>query len=62
MAVVAVDFIHFDLECTAGDVLPDDHALVALAPHLFVLPDDETPPTVADPPTPAVKAKRPKEA
>jgi hypothetical protein len=35
MAVVAVDFTHFDLTCSAGDVLPDDHPLVALAPHLF---------------------------
>lgn len=36
MAVVAVDFVHFDLVCSAGDVLPDDHELVELAPHLFV--------------------------
>ena len=35
-AVVAVDFVHFDLVCSAGDVLPDDHELVELAPHLFV--------------------------
>ena len=35
MAVVAVPFIHFDLECEAGDVLPDDHPLIAEAPHLF---------------------------
>lgn len=35
MAVVAVPFTHFDLECKKGDELPDDHPLVALAPHLF---------------------------
>lgn len=43
MATVAVDFVHFGLECKAGDVLPDDHELVALAPHLFTDPEAVTP-------------------
>jgi hypothetical protein len=64
MAVVAVDFTHFELTCAAGDVLPDDHELVALAPHLFVQPDSEALEQASDPtPTiPAAKAKRNKEA
>lgn len=48
MAVVAVDFTHLDLVCAKGDELPDDHELVALAPHLFVQPDP-TPETPAVP-------------
>ena len=43
MAVVAVPFTHFDLTCKKGDTLPDDHELVAIAPHLFVQPDDTKP-------------------
>lgn len=62
MATVAVDFIHLDLECKAGDVLPDDHELVALAPHLFVQPDDDPTASADTTPTPAVKAKRTKES
>jgi len=49
MAVVAVDFTHFDLTCHAGDVLPDDHELVELAPHLFVQPDPAPEPEPAEP-------------
>lgn len=36
MAVVAVDFVHFDREHHRGDVIPDDDPLVELAPHLFI--------------------------
>jgi hypothetical protein len=39
MAVAAVPFQHFGLVCKKGDTLPDDHPLVAKAPHLFVQPD-----------------------
>jgi hypothetical protein len=38
MATVAVPFAHYDMECKKGDTLPDDHPLVAQAPHLFVTP------------------------
>jgi hypothetical protein len=49
MATVAVPFTHFDLTCKKGDTLPDDHPLVALAPHLFE----------PDPPAKATKKARP---
>lgn len=42
MAVVAHNFTHFNLTCKKGDVLPDDHELVTIAPHLFADPGDET--------------------
>lgn len=35
MATVARNFTHLDVTCKKGDVLPDDHPLVAAAPHLF---------------------------
>jgi hypothetical protein len=44
MATVAVNFTHFDLTCKKGDTLPDDHPLVALAPHLFEQPKSKKQP------------------
>lgn len=41
MAVVAHNFTHFDLVCRKGEILPDDHELVTIAPHLFADPGDE---------------------
>lgn len=46
MAVVVVDFTHFDRTFTAGDVLDDTDPLVVAAPHLFVQPD---PPLISEP-------------
>ncbi len=43
MAKAIIDFVHFDLEVAAGDELPDDHELVALAPHLFEPPPEPEP-------------------
>ena len=50
MATVAVPFTHFDLTCSKGDELPDDHPPVALAPHLFEQPKrKKQPATTASP-------------
>lgn len=49
MARAIVDFVHFDLEVTAGDELPDDHELVTLAPHLFEQPPEPEPDPDAEP-------------
>lgn len=49
MARALVDFVHFDLEVTAGDELPDDHELVTLAPHLFEPPPEPEPDPDAEP-------------
>lgn len=49
MARAIVDFVHFDLEVTAGDELADDHELVTLAPHLFEQPPKPEPDPDAEP-------------
>lgn len=35
MARCCVDFVHNQFEFSEGDEVPDDHPMVALAPHLF---------------------------
>jgi hypothetical protein len=50
MATAIVDFTHFDLEVRAGDELPDDHELVATAPHLFEQPPEPEPDPEGEPP------------
>lgn len=45
--IAKTDFIHFDIEATAGDVFADDHPLVVLAPHLFLTEDPPVEPVRA---------------
>jgi hypothetical protein len=55
MAKALAAFTHFDLEVAAGEELPDDHELVALAPHLFEQPPEPEP----EPDGPPVRIRGP---